>query len=88
MPVVRAEALARAELVDRAAPADRPEPWADLELAGRVAVAVVARPELRCEEIDAQKPGPSGAGSGLVGSPGRAPPSLYSDGATSFGPSA
>ena len=35
-----------------------------------------------------QKPTPSGGGSGLAGSPGRAGPALYSDGATSFGPSA
>jgi hypothetical protein len=87
MPVIRADPFALAELIDGAAPSERAEPRAELELARRIALTIVARPELRVEEIGAQKPGPSGAGSGLVGSPGRAPPSLYSDGATSFGPS-
>ena len=64
--------LAWSELVDGAAPLDRADRVAD-------------PPEL-LEEV--QNPIPSGAASGLRGSCGLGPPSLYSDGATSFGPSA
>ena len=71
LPVVGRRA-ARRELVERATPERGGESLA--ETLGFVV-----------EEV--QKPIPSSAGSGLVGSPGRGPPSLYSDGATSFGPS-
>ncbi len=71
LPVVRRR-VSRLELVERAAP-ER----------GRETLAETLR--LVVEEV--QKPTPSGAGSGLAANPGRGPPSLYSDGATSFGPS-
>ena len=70
--VIRPELVAGLELVERATPERGGESLA--ETLGFVV-----------EEV--QKPIPSSAGSGLVGSPGRGPPSLYSDGATSFGPS-
>src|SRR5581483_511326 len=60
------------ELVHRAAPPLRAERFADA-------------PDL-LEQV--QKPVPSGTGRGLRGSPGCGPPALYSEGATSFGPSA
>jgi hypothetical protein len=85
VPVVGRDALAGQELVGGPAPQRRPEVVAEPALALRVAGARVDGRKL-VEEI--QKPTPPGAGSGLVTRPGRAPPSLYSDGATSFGPSA
>jgi hypothetical protein len=71
LPVV-GRRVSRRELVERAAP-ERP------------GETIVETPGLVVEQV--QNPTPSGAGSGLVGSPGRTPPSLYSEGATSFGPS-
>lgn len=85
VPVVGRDALAGRELVRRAAPERRSEVVAEPALAPRIAGARVNGRKL-VEEI--QKPTPPGAVSGLVARPGRAPPSLYSDGATSFGPSA
>jgi hypothetical protein len=85
MPVVRADALARRELELRPAPERPPELLAEAPLAARE-----LRPRLRFGQLveEVQKPIPSGGGSGLAGRPSRAGPSLYSEGATSFGPSA
>jgi hypothetical protein len=84
--VIRADALARCELVDGATPERRADLVAEAPLTTRVLSSSVGLGKL-VEEVD-QKPMPSGGGSGLFGRPSRAGPSLYSDGATSFGPSA
>jgi hypothetical protein len=84
--VIRADALTRCELVDGAAPQRRADLIAEPPLAARVPPSRLGLGDL-VEEVD-QKPAPSGGGSGLFGSPSLAGPSLYYEGATSFGPSA